>query len=121
MSETQLVRATIDAVNATGKAYVWRNQSGVIRIGKRAVHLAPEGSPDIIGYLFAGGRMVAIECKVPGGKTKPERARKQEAWRNRIASSGAIAMQVTRAEDAAYAIIGMANGWHPLEPMRSED
>lgn len=44
----------------------WRNNSGGIKVGKRFIHLAPKGSPDIIGVIE--GLFVGVETKVKGGK-----------------------------------------------------
>lgn len=41
---------------------MYRTQSGVIKKGSRFIHLCPEGTPDITGFLVSGSH-AAIEVK----------------------------------------------------------
>jgi hypothetical protein len=98
-AETPIVKAVIAAVNASGLAFVWRNQSGVVRAKGGYVHLAPNGSPDRVGFARAG-LFVGLECKVEGSKTEKERAGLQAEWRARIIAAGGIAGEVRNAAEA---------------------
>ena len=68
-AETAIVAAIVEAVNASRDAFVWRNQSGVVRVKRGFMHLAPIGAPDLVGWL-RDGRFVAFEVKVPNAKTQ---------------------------------------------------
>lgn len=89
MSETQLVRAVLDALHAKG-VWCWRVNAGltVFAAGahaKRVIKGAPNGTPDVIGVLPEGsGRMFGIECKSPTGKQNAN----QKAWEARANRSG---------------------------------
>jgi hypothetical protein len=65
--EGAVVKACLDYLTLYG-AYVWRNNTGALRDKKdRPVFFGKVGSSDIIG-LLPGGRFIAVECKVPGGR-----------------------------------------------------
>lgn len=100
MSETDIKRAIVTAMNATGLCRVWSTPSGRVQVRGGWMSLAPEGTPDICGWA-RDGRFVGVEVKVPGHKTKPERAAKQSQAQTDIRSAGGISGQV---EDAASAV-----------------
>jgi hypothetical protein len=65
--EGAVVKSCLDYLKLRG-AYVWRNNTGALRDKKdRPVFFGKVGSSDIIG-LLPGGRFIAVECKVPGGR-----------------------------------------------------
>lgn len=104
MSEQDITRTIICAVNATGFAHVWRNHSGLVKVRRAWMHLAPAGSPDVIGYLLDGSaRVVGLEVKLP--KEKPTEI--QEQWRARILAAGGIAA-VVRSVDEALGLLRAA-------------
>jgi hypothetical protein len=70
MKESDIVRQVIQVVNDSRLAYVWRCQSGTLLGGR--VHLAPPGTPDIVGFRRRDGRFVGLEVKVPGKKPSSE-------------------------------------------------
>jgi|SRR5580658_344112 hypothetical protein len=91
--ESEIQRDVIQSVNKSGLARVWRSQSGT-RGGGR-MHLAPEGTPDIVGYTRLG-RFVGLEVKRPGkGPSKAQREAGQA-----ILASGGIWAVVTSASEA---------------------
>jgi hypothetical protein len=106
VTETDLTRSVIDAINVGGLATVWRNHCGIVRVRGGFMHLAPEGAPDIVG-IACDGRFVGIETKTQGGKTGKERSILQEAWRQDIIKRGGIA-GVARSVDEALAILRQA-------------
>lgn len=82
MSETQLVRAVLDAL-AAKKVWAWRVNSGAMVIksaqyGNRFLAGAPKGSPDIFGIVPGGhGQLFGLECKSPTGKQNDNQRRWQ--------------------------------------------
>jgi Holliday junction resolvase len=99
VSESQLGRAIIDAINITGLGVAWRCQSGMVKVRGAFMHLAPEGTPDVIGYLN-DGRMLAIEVKLP--KEKP--SQRQVDWLERAHRRGVVC-GIARSVDEAIAIV----------------
>jgi hypothetical protein len=125
VSETALVRAVIQYINARG-GFAWRNQSGRLlgsHKGKTwAVHMGVKGLPDVVGIWpmpigvsldsadrmgwgrtatgqYAVGRLIAVECKRPGNKP----TRVQEATMEELRKRGALvvlAYSVTDVEKA---------------------
>lgn len=88
MSEQQLTRGILDAVNLAGLALVWRSQAGMLKVERRFVRMAPAGTPDILGYLLDGtGRMVAIEVKLPAGRVTALQAQ----WIRQANQAGSVA------------------------------
>lgn len=110
MSEQNIVKAVLDAINRSGLAKVWRNQSGIVRTRGGFMHLAPKGSPDIVGYMLDGSaRFVGIEVKKPkkdGGHTNAEQVDAQAKWRDELIKAGAVWMQVTSADEALAVLRG---------------
>jgi hypothetical protein len=98
-AETAVTKACIDAVNASCLAFCWRNQTGVVRVKRGMMHLAPVGSPDIVGWL-RDGRFLGLETKVDGNRTEKTRAAAQSQWRERICSAGGVAGEVRSAAEA---------------------
>jgi hypothetical protein len=96
----------IKAVNASGLATVWRNQSGLVRVARGFMHLAPKGSPDIVGFT-RGGRFVGLEVKLTDktARAKGETAEAQSEWRQKILAAGGIHGQVLTPEDAIRLLI----------------
>jgi hypothetical protein len=101
LSEQDTTRATIEAVNASDVAIVWRNQSGSVRVRRGYMHLAPKGSPDIVGIL-RDGRFVGLEMKKPGEKPSSV----QEEWRLRFLASGGVAACAYSVEEALCVLRG---------------
>lgn len=86
--ETDLVRACLELLQLRG-VYAWRNNSGGAVMGKRFVRFGKKGSADILGVL-GGGRILAVECKMPGRKPSPD----QRAFLDAIAAAGGLALVV---------------------------
>ena len=103
-AETELQAAIVEALRAFGVT-VWRNHSGAVRVRRGYMHLAPVGSPDLIGYL-ADGRMLGIEVKVPKARTDKARAEAQAAWRAKASAAGCVVGVVTSVADAVILVRG---------------
>ena len=96
MSEgSEVVRPMLDALRAAG-IFAWRQQSGLVKVRGAWMHLAPEGTPDIVGYLD-GGRMLAVECKLGKGPTRDAQTR----W---AAAARARGVLVLECRDAAQVV-----------------
>ena len=98
--ETLLQAAIEDALIASGRAIVYRNNGGVARYGEARVRygLAP-GSADLIGMLVPSGRFLAVEVKMPGKHLEPDQVR----WRDVVVRAGGlhvVAHSVAEALDA---------------------
>jgi hypothetical protein len=71
VTETQLSKAILDALRAAGYV-VWRNQSGTVRARRGVMHLAPKGTPDLVGYDPKTGLLIGVEVKLESGKVSQE-------------------------------------------------
>ncbi len=67
---------------------LWRNALGYDERGKVYYGLANPGGSDLIGMYL--GRFVALEGKVPGAHTKPERLAAQKNFIRVIVEGGGI-------------------------------
>ena len=114
MSEQDITRAIIAAVNATGLAEVWRNQSGTVRVKGGYMHHAHAGVADVVGFAARSGLMVAIEVKKPG--EVPTQA--QTAFLERLRRAGGVAACVTSVAEA-LAALGVPQGNASNRPARS--
>jgi hypothetical protein len=92
--ETDLVRSCLNLLHAVG-VFAWRNNTGavVLRDGqkRRFFRAGLVGSSDIIGVLPGSGRMLAVECKQPGGRVTAG----QRAFLDLVAAAGGAALVVS--------------------------
>lgn len=95
-TEQQIQKAILDYLNAVGWAV--KVTAGGARRGEAFIRLAPVGTPDLIGVV--SGRMVAVECKRPGGKLRPG----QGETIDRINRRGGLAFVATSVEDVVRAL-----------------
>jgi hypothetical protein len=103
-AETELQRAIVLALEALGVTVI-RTQAGRVPVRRGWLHLAPEGWPDLTGYL-PDGRFLGLEIKVPKGKTDKDRAEKQAAWRARAGAAGCVVGQVDSVAAAVLLVRG---------------
>lgn len=100
MNETAIVRAIIDAVNASGIALVWRQNTGAAKAtygGRtRFIRFGVVGAADITGYIRGSGRRLEIEVKRPGGKTTAS----QDYYGRAINEGGALYFVAHSVEEA---------------------
>jgi len=99
MSETDIMRAIRVAVNATGKATLWRNNVGFDK-DKKVKYGLGKGSADLVGFLHSTGRILAVEVKTSVGRLSPE----QKAYLSFVAERGGIA-GVARSVEEAFSLI----------------
>lgn len=106
-AETALVRACLDwaALHPGIVPRAWRNNAGIalLRSGG-AMALAPQGSPDIVGFL-ADGRFLGVECKLAGNEPTTE----QVEWLTAIAEAGGVAIVAHSVEELAEDIRSAAS------------
>lgn len=103
-NETKIQKTIVDALTAAG-IYCLRINSGVVQTKRGFCHLAPKGTPDVIGSLpaSAGAKFFALEVKQPGEKLSPE----QLAWRDMAERNGILHATVTSAAEALQVV----NAW----------
>ena len=80
-AEGKIQKKIIDYIN-DNLGIAWRNNSGILKIGVRWIHLAPKGSPDIVACIE--GKFIGIECKTKKGKVEAH----QIEFGERIARAG---------------------------------
>jgi hypothetical protein len=54
-------------------AWIQRQNSGMAKVGGRFVRFGWKGCSDLLG-MMRDGRLLAVECKAPGGKMRAEQA-----------------------------------------------
>ena len=106
MSETQLSTAIREALLATGKVILWRNNTGKLqdRTGRWVTYGLGVGGADLVGMLRGSGRFVAFEVKMPNGRVTPE----QVAWHRVVNASGGYAVIVRSVGEAMAALEAIA-------------
>lgn len=100
--EAALLRAVLARLKLAGYWH-WRNNSGLMAVGKgsarRAISLSPAGSPDIF-VVIGCGRLCGIELKAPGKKQSPA----QVAWQTKAESRGVGYALAYSVDDAMAAV-----------------
>lgn len=97
------VQAIVDLLNGLRLCVVWKNQSGTANGGR--MHLAPAGSPDIVGWRVRDGRFVGLEVKLPGvarSKATPV----QLDWQARMRECGCLCGVVRTVAEAVEVVRG---------------
>jgi VRR-NUC domain len=106
VSETLLVKSILGALQLRykGRLKSWRNNTGATSTASGGfIKFGAVGSPDILGVLSPGGRLVALEVKTARGRTSPA----QEAWLSEARTLGAV-VGVVRSIDEAFDLIELA-------------
>lgn len=93
-AETSLARAIREALSVLG-VVAWREQSGQVRVRRGYMHLAPEGTPDIVGHM-PDGRALYLEVKHGKGKERPA----QTAFLARARAAGCVCGTVRSVAEA---------------------
>lgn len=84
-NEHAFMRALMLRLGAIGGLRIWRQNSGVVRVGSGYVNLAPAGAADITG-IGPRGRRIEIETKAVGGKQSED----QKRWERMIRDLGGV-------------------------------
>lgn len=96
-SETALMLAIRDAMLATGKVQLFRNNTGRMKTGMRWISFGLGiGSPDLVGILRGSGRFIGVEVKLPKLGLEPN----QVAWHKAARESGALVYVAHSVEEA---------------------
>ncbi len=99
MSETQLSKQILDAVNLLPGCHFFRVNAGQ----KGRTNRAWKGTPDLVGYV--GGLFVGLECKTEEGlKRKSSTTEAQRVWRLKASGAGAHVFVVTSAAQAVRCV-----------------
>ncbi|HXG69941.1 MAG TPA: VRR-NUC domain-containing protein [Gemmatimonadaceae bacterium] len=106
MSETAILLAIHDAVALTGKALLWRNNTGLARFGGARVRFGLGiGGADLVGVLIGPGKFIAIEVKTPSGRMTTE----QRCWRDAVVKAGGVYILARSVEEAVEGVRNAAN------------
>lgn len=101
MSETAIMREIHTAVVQTGRALLWRNNTGLATYGSAKVAYGLGlGGADLVGVVKGTGRFLALEVKTPEGRLSAE----QKAWRRAVEASGAYYACVRSVDEALEAL-----------------
>lgn len=101
--ETDLVKQCLDLLALRG-VFAWRQNQGAVsgeyKGKRRFIRFAgADGISDIIGVL-PGGKMLAVECKMPGNKPTPE----QLDFMQKVRHQGGIAVVIYDAQELIDAL-----------------
>ena len=100
MSEADIQRQITDALRKLG-AFVFRIQSGKVKVKRGWMQLAPEGSPDLGVIVPPGGVFLGLEVKDAKGKLRDA----QVTVANALCRAGAAVRTVRSVEDAVRAYL----------------
>lgn len=98
-AETPLMRAIREAVTRTGRAALWRNNTGFAS-HERVRYGLGNGSADLVGMLVPTGRFFALEIKTAKGKLEPD----QRLWLEIVRRRGGFAACVHSVDEAFAAL-----------------
>jgi len=103
MSETQLVSAILEALELEPGVVAWRNNTGLMYSGGRAIRYGlGKGSPDIVCCILPWGRFLGLEAKVEDGILSADQGR----WRDKLRKGGGGSYFVVRSvADARRAVV----------------
>lgn len=90
---------------ATTDLLHWRQNAGILFVGKRMVRLGEAGLPDIIVIVPPNGRFLGLEVKSATGRLRPAQA----AFYDRLKASGGM-YTVVRTLDQAKEAVARALG-----------
>jgi hypothetical protein len=102
-SESHIQQAILEAWGAHPRLRVWRQNTGVAMLGRRAVRFGVPGMPDIFGILAPSGRLIGIECKAARGQQTKE----QVCFQAMMERHGAIYVLAKSVDDVDRALAAL--------------
>ena len=117
--ESVILAKVHQALAATGRVVLWRNQTGALPAVGRAGKVYPVkfglgvGGADLVGLLKGSGRFFALECKTLRGKQTPE----QRAWAQAVEGAGGFYRVVRSQEEALEALDAAARPTDPIDTL----
>ena len=118
-SESVILAKVHQALAATGRVVLWRNQTGALPAVGRGGRTYPVrfglgvGGADLVGLLKGSGRFFALECKTLRGKQTPE----QRAWAQAVEGAGGFYRVVRSQEEALEALDAAARPTDPIDTL----
>ncbi len=101
MRETGILLAIHDAIALTGRALLWRNNTGMATFGGARVRYGLGlGGADLVGVLRPRGRAFALEVKTEAGRLSAE----QRAWHGAWTDAGGFVACVRSVDEALAAL-----------------
>jgi hypothetical protein len=85
--ENAVLAGVMAYLTTRGDCFVWRNNTGAVKLDAGYLKFGKVGSADIIGVLSPSGRFIAIECKRPKGGVL---AREQQEFGETVTEAGGI-------------------------------
>ena len=117
--ESVILAKVHQALAATGRVVLWRNQTGALPAVGRGGRTYPVrfglgvGGADLVGLLRPSGRFIALEVKTASGRQSPE----QRAWARAVESAGGFYRVVRSVEDALEALDAAARPTDPIDSL----
>lgn len=101
MSEAALTRAVVEALAKVPGVTAWRCNSGKVRVRGGFMQLAPNGTPDIIGFLRPAGRFFGIELKASHkDNCSCVKCEGQRKWATRAQADGVLYVKARTVAEA---------------------
>lgn len=79
----------------------WLVQSGLVKVRGGYMHLAPNGTSDIVGYLPYTGRILTVEAKEKGKQPRKD----QIDFLARVGNAGGVGLVVDDVERFTHQIV----------------
>lgn len=102
--EKVIQKQILDWLKATGLLH-WRQNSGIIFAGNRAIRLGESGLPDIVVIVPPGGRLLGLEVKSANGRLRPDQALFEEKAKQ-AGADYVVVRTLNQAMDAVAAVVG---------------
>ena len=117
--ESVILAKVHQALAATGRVVLWRNQTGALPAVGRGGRTYPVrfglgvGGADLVGLLKPTGRFFALEIKAARGRQSPE----QIAWSRAVEGAGGFYRVVRSQEEALEALDAAARPTDPIDTL----
>ena len=117
--ESVILAKVHQALAATGRVVLWRNQTGALPAVGRGGRTYPVrfglgvGGADLVGLLRPSGRFIALEVKAERGRQSTE----QIAWSRAVEGAGGFYRVVRSPEEALEALDAAARPTDPIDTL----